>query len=231
MSDGHHGAQRRATSENTLEADVADGDHAHSGGHELPVDPDVPEQAPASARRRRAVRVLRDRWDILLVIAAGGALGSLARWAVTTAIPHAPDGIPWATLLENVTGAFILGALMVLILDFWPPSRYLRPFLGVGVLGGYTTFSTYMLDTRTLLTEGRVPAAFGYLLGTLLTGLIAVWAGVLAARTAVGTIEKRHTHRHERRSGALGQAPARQPTPGQDPDQEPDRDPSTRSRP
>ncbi len=162
----------------------------------LPVDSDVPEQ-PTRTARRRAARVLRDRWDVLLVIAAGGALGSLARWALSAAIPHATGGFPWATWLENVTGGLVLGALMVLILDFWPPSRYLRPFAGVGVLGGYTTFSTYMLDTRTLLAAGRLPAALGYLLGTLLAGLAAVWVGVLAARALVAGVEQRRRHRHD----------------------------------
>ncbi len=55
---------------------------------------------------------------------------------------------PWATFVENVTGAFALGVLVVLAFARWPRSRYLRPFLGVGVLGGFTTFSTYALDIR-----------------------------------------------------------------------------------
>lgn len=131
------------------------------------------------------------RWDILLVIGCGGALGSAARWALLIAIPHRADGIAWATWLANVTGAFALGVLMVFVLDVWPPSRYARPFLGVGVLGGYTTYSTYMLDTRTLLAGGEPAAAFGYLLGTLLTGLLAVWVGVLAARMTVAVQARR----------------------------------------
>jgi CrcB protein len=213
LRDAHPGAQWRTAGENTTEdtakAGAEDKPEGHDAGTDedrhaatkprhLPMDPDVPEQAAVSASRR-AVRVLQDRWDILLVIAAGGALGSVARWGVTAALPHPADGVPWATWLENVTGAFILGALMVLILDVWPPSRFVRPFWGVGVLGGYTTFSTYMLDTRTLLGTGQVPAAFGYLFGTLLTGLLAVWAGVLLARAAVTAAERRHQHRHARR--------------------------------
>jgi len=228
LRDAHPGAQWRTASENTTEdtaktgaEDKAGGDDAgtRKDGHaatepgHLPVDPDVPEQRPVTARRR-AVRVLQDRWDILLVIAAGGALGSVTRWWVTAAVPHTEGGLPWATWLENVTGAFLLGALMVFILDVWPPSRFVRPFWGVGVLGGYTTFSTYMLDTRTLLGTGQVPAAFGYLFGTLLTGLLAVWAGVLLARATVTAAERRHQHRHARRRS-----------------QDPDRDLDARSGP
>lgn len=166
---------------------------------------------------------LRERGDIVLVIAAGGALGSLARWAVSQAVPGSPWGIPWGTWLANVTGGLALGVLMVFVLDVWPPRRYVRPFLGVGVLGGYTTFSTYMLDTRTLLADGHVAAALGYLFGTLVAGLLAVAAGVVLARSLVRLGERRHRLRRTTRApdqdGVI------------DPDIDPDiaSDPSTRS--
>lgn len=131
------------------------------------------------------------RWDIVLVVAVGGALGSLARWGLAETLPHASDRVPWSTLTANVVGAFLLGALMVVVLEVGRPGRYLRPFLGVGVLGGFTTFSTYMLDTRTLLAAGEPLRAGGYLFGTLLAGLVAVWLGVVAARTATRLKETR----------------------------------------
>jgi CrcB protein len=194
----HQAAHSPPTGEGTPEEDQAtdgnDPGEAPPPDNSLPVDSDVPEQSPAAARRR-AHHVLRDRWDILLVIAAGGALGSLARWGLTTAVPYAHGTFAWATAIENVTGAFVLGALMVFILDVWPTTRYVRPFLGVGVLGGYTTFSTYMLDTRMMLVGGEVPAAFAYLFGTLLAGLVAVWIGVLTARAWVAAAERRHRRR------------------------------------
>jgi CrcB protein len=147
-----------------------------------------------SGRRPSAApALLRDRWDVLLVIAAGGALGSLARWAVGETFPHGDAQVAWGTWLANVSGSFLLGVLMVFVLDVWPPRRYLRPFLGVGVLGGYTTFSTYMLDTRGLLAGGEPAAAFGYLFGTLLTGLLAVWLGVVVARAGVAAAVRRRT--------------------------------------
>lgn len=180
--------------------------------HPAPVDPDVPHQSVRRAHRRPA-GVFRDRWDVLLVIAAGGALGSLARWAVNEAMPHSPGGVPWATAVENVSGGLILGALMVLILDFWPPSRYLRPFVAVGILGGYTTFSTYMLDTRSLLAAGRVPAAAGYLFGTLSAGLIGVGLGVMAARSGVAAAQRRHRERREDRDQSTAPDTARRRRP------------------
>jgi CrcB protein len=140
--------------------------------------------------------VLRTRWDILLVISAGGALGSAARWSVADLLPAHPDQIPVATWLANVTGSLILGALMFLVVDVWGPTRYVRPFWGVGVLGGYTTFSTYMLDTRTLVASGAMLAAAVYVVGTVATGIPASWAGLAGTRAVVAAAaRRRHTER------------------------------------
>lgn len=149
------------------------------------------------------------RWDILAVIAAGGALGSLARWGLAAALPHRPGAFPWATFSVNVTGCLLIGALMVLLAEVWPPSRYLRPFLGIGVLGGYTTFSTYVLDARNLLVTGHAGTAAGYLLGSLAAGLAAVWAGVALIRSAVRLARWR-----ARRKADTGDPGAGRPAPG-----------------
>lgn len=200
----HRPSQSPGTSGRSREEETTAVNHrgAGSGPGDLPVDPDVPDPAPARARRR-SHGVLVDRWDILLVIAVGGALGSLGRWAVTQGLPYDKGDFAWATALENVTGAFVLGVLMVFVLDVWPTTRYIRPFLGVGVLGGYTTFSTYMLDTRMLAVAGRIPLALGYLFGTLVTGLVAVWLGVLAGRAVAVALERRRLRRHGRSRATL----------------------------
>ena len=122
---------------------------------------------------------------VLLSIGAGGAVGAAARWAVAQATPAGPGQFPWATFAVNVSGCLALGVLMVFVVDVWPPRRYVRPFLGVGVLGGYTTFSTYMLETRSLVVGGHEVLAATYLLGSLLVGLLAVWVAVVATRAAV----------------------------------------------
>ncbi len=129
--------------------------------------------------------IVRDRWDVLAVIAAGGGLGSALRWLVATAGPNAPDEVPWATWVVNVTGALVLGALVTVLAELWPPRRYLRPFWGVGVLGGYTTFSTYALEIHLLAQAGRPVLAGAYALGTLLTGIPAAWLGMVLARAAL----------------------------------------------
>jgi len=151
--------------------------------------PAVPDTKQVKVRKR--FDVIRSRWDVLLVISAGGALGSLARWGVGVLLPWSGDDFPWATFVENISGGFALGMLMVFLLEVWPPHRYLRPFLGVGLLGGYTTFSTYMLESRDLLVGDEAATAFMYLAGSLVAGLTAVWLGIFSARAAVRVAEGR----------------------------------------
>lgn len=151
---------------------------------------------PVAVVQRRWVGFVGSRWDVLLVIAAGGALGSLGRWAVGGVLPWSGATFPWATFVENVSGAFALGVLMVYVIDVWPPHRYVRPFLGVGLLGGYTTFSTYMLEASDLLVVGRPATALAYLAGSLLAGLVAVWLGIACARwLALGARPRRRRRR------------------------------------
>ena len=125
--------------------------------------------------------LLREHRDVVAVVAVGGALGSLGRWGLGEALGHESGEIAWSTFIVNVSGALLLGVLAAVTAGTaW---RRMRPFLGVGVLGGWTTFSTYMLDTRDLLVAGRVPAALlAYLGGTLGAGLVAVWLGLVAGR-------------------------------------------------
>lgn len=130
-------------------------------------------------RRRRG-------WDVLALIALGGGLGSVARFGLAQAFPGRAGTFGWATFLTNTTGCLALGALMVYVLDVWPPSRYARPFLGVGFLGGFTTFSTYTVELVDLLSRGRFALADAYALSSLAAGLLATWTGVVAARLVAG---------------------------------------------
>jgi fluoride exporter len=119
------------------------------------------------------------------VISAGGVLGALARYGLTAAFPPAPGHFPWATFGINVTGCLLIGALMVLVTEVWAGRRLVRPFLGVGVLGGYTTFSTYAVDIRGLVQSGAPLVAAVYLVGTVVAAVAAVFAGVAVTRWVI----------------------------------------------
>ena len=120
------------------------------------------------------------------VVAAGGALGALARWAVGRGLPHEPGAWPWATVTVNVTGCLLIGLLLAVLLARAPGHPWLRPFLATGVLGGYTTFSALAVDAVQLADAGRWPVAVGYLLISVVGGLAAVVVGLVLGRAAVG---------------------------------------------
>lgn len=139
-----------------------------------PVDPDVDLRIPAQ-RREFSWRQL----GVLGVIALGGGLGGLARHGLDRAAPALPGHFPWATFTANVLGCALIGVLMVLITEVWSAHRLLRPFLGVGLLGGFTTFSTYAVQVHGLLQPGTAWVGLVYLAGTvvgcLLATIVAVW--------------------------------------------------------
>ena len=128
----------------------------------------------------RALR--RHGAPVVAVVAAGGVLGAAARYGVAVALPTPRGGVPWSTLLVNVSGCLLIGVLVVLIVDVWTAHRLVRPFLGVGVLGGYTTFSTAVVDAQGLLIGGRPGTALAYLAGTTVAALVAVQLGVTLTR-------------------------------------------------
>lgn len=122
---------------------------------------------------------------MLAVISLGGIAGALARYGIAEALAHHGHGFPWSTFITNVSGCLLIGILLVLIQDMWPGRRLLRLMLGTGVLGGYTTFSTYEVDTQHLFTAGAAPVAIVYFAGTLIAALVATAAGVTMARAAL----------------------------------------------
>lgn len=117
---------------------------------------------------------------ILGAVAVGGVIGALARHGLSTAWPAEAGGFPWATFVVNVSGCFALGALMAWVLDRKGRGEahpLLQPFLGTGVLGGYTTFSAYAVEADGLLRDGHSLMALGYLAGSVVVGLVAAWVG------------------------------------------------------
>lgn len=132
-------------------------------------------------------------WPVLAVVAGGGVVGTLARHGVQVAVPHRPDQFPWSTFLINVGGCLSIGILMVLIDEVRPGQRLLRPFLGVGVLGGYTTFSAYALDVQQAVTASAAPVGLLYLAATLLAALLAVWTGATCTTRVVRRLRRAGT--------------------------------------
>jgi fluoride exporter len=141
--------------------------------------------APRAKRRDR-------QWRVLAAVSLGGSLGSVIRYLISQALPVHPGHFPWATFTINVSGCLTIGLLMVLVLDVWPPNRYVRPFLGIGVLGGYTTFSTFAVELRALGAHGSWGIAAAYAAGSLVGGSAAVWCGMILARLIAGLPVRRH---------------------------------------
>ncbi len=118
----------------------------------------------------------------IAAIAAGGALGTLARYGIDRWLVPAPLGFPWPTLVVNVLGSFVLGLIMTLMVDRWPPNRFVRPFAAIGFCGGFTTFSAMALEVAQRGQHGRVGAAGLYLVVSVGAAVIAVALGMVAAR-------------------------------------------------
>lgn len=149
------------------------------------VDPDVDLQ---DARQQRETRTRQ--WDLVVAAAAGGVLGAEGRYAVGLAVPHAARQFPWSTVAINASGCLLIGALMVVLLELTSPHRLARPFLGVGMLGGYTTYSTFAVDVERLVLVHRPLIALGYVVVTVLACAATVWLSTvvtLAAGRAVAT--------------------------------------------
>lgn len=123
-----------------------------------------------------------ERAGVVLAVAAGGAIGSVARYGLSVALPHAPGQFPLATLLINVSGCLLIGMLMATISASANPHRLLRPFLGVGVLGGFTTLSTYAVE---VLETDAVWLAVLYSVSTVLLALTATTVGLVVTRALI----------------------------------------------
>ena len=162
----------------------------HSGPHhQQPQHPDWSAREPIDSdidlRQAGSGRRLRNDSAVLAVIAAGGALGASARYLITVAWPTPAGSFPGSTLAINILGCALIGVLMVLITDVWSRQRLLRPFLGTGVLGGFTTFSTYTVDIQRLVAGAHLGTALLYLTVTPVGALLAVWVTATGTRRLV----------------------------------------------
>ncbi|MFI5799515.1 fluoride efflux transporter CrcB [Streptomyces sp. NPDC051677] len=125
------------------------------------------------------------QFPVVAVVAAGGGIGAAARYAASLWWPTRTGGFPWTVFWVNVVGCAVIGVFLVLVTEAMTAHRLVRPFFGTGVLGGFTTFSTYAVDLQKLFDGGRPGIALAYLAGTLFAALAAVWLAATATRRAL----------------------------------------------
>src|SRR4051794_23100094 len=113
-----------------------------------------------------------DRRELAAVF-AGGVAGAVLRAELAQALPHGAGAWPWATFTVNVSGTFLLGLLVTRLQERLPPSAYLRPLLGTGFCGAFTTFSTFQLEVVDLADAGHDALAAGYAAASLAAGAVA----------------------------------------------------------
>jgi len=118
----------------------------------------------------------------IAAIAAGGSLGTLARYGTDRLLVPAATGFPWATFTVNVLGSLVLGVTMTLVVERWPPTRFVRPFAAIGFCGGFTTFSTLAVEAAQRTQHGRPGLAAVYVATSLAAGLAAAALGMALAR-------------------------------------------------
>lgn len=153
----------------------------HSKVADEPTDTDVDLRVPAQRQQS-----WRAQAPIIAVVALGGGIGATARYGAAQLWPVAAGDFPWTTLWVNTIGCAFIGVFMVLITDAWAAHRLVRPFFGTGVLGGFTTFSTYTVDIQHLVDDGHPRTALAYLAVTVLAALAAVWTAAVATRRVLG---------------------------------------------
>lgn len=143
----------------------------------------------------RVSRTPRRRPSVLVAVGAGGAAGTLARVAILDAWTQRVGAFPWATLVVNITGSFLLGLVLAAGVDRLRPSRWVIPLVATGVCGAYTTLSTVATELVLLLRAGRIGVAAIYLAATAAGGLGAVIVGSgLGRRLPLAAFEHRRTH-------------------------------------
>jgi fluoride exporter len=117
-------------------------------------------------------------------IFAGGAVGALARAGLAESMPSHGGAWPWATFAVNVAGCFLLAASVVRLQERLPPSTYRRPFIGTGLCGALTTFSTVQVEVIRMARAGEPGLAVGYLAASVAAGFAAVLAATALVRRA-----------------------------------------------
>jgi CrcB protein len=122
-------------------------------------------------------------WTVIAAVACGGAVGSVGRYLTGVLMGRLlGSGFPWGTLTVNIVGAFLMGVLIEALALRFSVSQEFRAFAAVGVLGGFTTFSSFALDAAVLFQRGQMMISFLYVSGTLVAGLSALYLAIFLVR-------------------------------------------------
>jgi len=148
------------------------------------VTPDAADEGAMKPSRRHGA-------SVAVALGTGGVIGALARYAVARALPVASGAFPWSTFVINVSGSLALGFVVVWLLERFPRDRFARLFVGTGIIGAYTTFSTLEVDAALLVRDHHVLVAVLYVVASLAAGLVAVWFGTYVARISIGARVRR----------------------------------------
>ena len=125
----------------------------------------------------------------VILLAAGGAIGTVLRYTLSGLIYRVSDGVfPWGTLFVNLTGSFVIGLLWGLF-DVENLSPNFRNFVFAGILGGYTTFSTFTLESFSLLRDNEFGLALSSILASNVLGIMLVFTGFFTARYVISVIK------------------------------------------
>ena len=145
----------------------------------------------------------------LVAIATGGALGTLARYGMDRSLVPSPLGFPWPTFTVNVAGSLLLGLVVTLVVERWPPTRFVRPFGAIGFCGGFTTFSTLVVEASQRAQHGRVGPAAVYVVVSLVAGVVAAGLGMALGRGRFLPVPGDHSLPDPDDIGSLAEEPDR----------------------
>ncbi len=146
---------------------------------------DEPRAPAGAALDQPSVPSLGLSFSVLLAIFVGGALGTVARYLLDAHHPIAQGHLPWVTLVINLSGSLAIGLLVPLTDHITPDAPWARPLLVVGVLGGWTTYSTLAVEATLLAKDGDLVTFLAYLAATVIGGLALVVAGNALGRRIV----------------------------------------------
>jgi len=160
---------------------------------DTPTHPERATELPAQHRAMSPRHGERVPLSVLFAVGCGGVVGAISPYVVQLALPSDPGRFPTGTFIVNLSGSALLGFLLVVINERFADRRLARPLLGTGLIGAYTTFSTFAAEAVLLARAGEIPTALAYVTLSIVlglgTGLLGMSAGRLSMRRLTQAVE------------------------------------------